>query len=368
MPYRPKDIYRGRRKFRVPLVILLFVVAALLIGGISMFYILQQYLVYDQDGVTLQLPSMASEADSAPAEETVRVSQAFEPVEVEVIYEAPDFSDTDLGGWDDLTATRARFIAYDDAASESRLNAVLNGLSDSYNGVVLELKSRAGTLAWASTSDMARGYGAAGEMDYTEIVASLHERGLTAAAQISCLADRLLGQRNWTVTLQDAGGVYQDSDGMYWLDPYNLSVRTYIADLMAELAAMGFDEIILADLCHPAVDTAFTYTVTLQTEASPVNAVCQMARRLAETLQGTDTAVSVLIRSSSLYGDSERTGQDMEIFWRIFARVYCPSDYWNAESDRAAAAETMYDGDIGIRFAPVCVDYTPEGFDSYVMK
>ena len=67
MPYRPKDIYRGRRKFHVPLTILLFVLAGLFIGAVVMFYALQQYIVYDQSGVTLQLPFMQTEPP-VPAE------------------------------------------------------------------------------------------------------------------------------------------------------------------------------------------------------------------------------------------------------------------------------------------------------------
>ena len=69
MAYRPKDIYRGRRKFRVPLMIGLFILAFLLIGTVGLFYFLQQFLVYDQTGVSLQLPFMASEtAEDAPEE------------------------------------------------------------------------------------------------------------------------------------------------------------------------------------------------------------------------------------------------------------------------------------------------------------
>ena len=56
MPYRPRDIYRGRRKYRVPLTILLFTLAVLLAGSVGMFFFLQQYMVYDANGATLQLP------------------------------------------------------------------------------------------------------------------------------------------------------------------------------------------------------------------------------------------------------------------------------------------------------------------------
>ncbi len=378
MPYRPKDIYRGRRKYRVPLTIGLFVLAFLLIGAVGMFYFLQQFLVYDQTGVRLQLPFMASETVEEPEEQVS--APAFEPVEVQVIYEAPDFSDLDLGGWEELSPTKALFVPFSDAADEMKLDAAVMGLGSEYDGVVLELKGPEGRLAWTSDCDMAVAYGTAGTMDYTETVAALHERGLTAAAQISCLADELLCTRNWPVALRTASGdTYSDGDGTYWLDPYNREVRDYISDLMGELAAMGFDEIILADLYHPVSDnaeladdgsylsTGFRYSVTVQTAPDPVNAVCQMARRLAETMEGSGIAVSALLDEDSLLtGNGAATGQDISLFWRIFARLYCPCESWNAMTDLESAAETLNGGEIAVRFVPVC-GYAPEGFESYVI-
>lgn len=369
MPYRPKDIYRGRRKFHVPLTIFLFVLAGLLVGTVVLFYALQQYIVYDQSGVTLQLPFMREETE-APVEEETVVSPVFEPIAVQVIYEEPDFSEIDLGGWEALSETRTRFIPYADASSDTKLAAALsNALSGDFTGVVLELKNESGRLAWASSCELAADYGTAGTMDYTETIESLHERGLTCAAQISCCADELMATRNWPATLQlYAGTPYRDSGGKYWLDPYNRTIRSYIAELTAELAAMGFDEIILADLYHPVSDSEFLYSVTLQTGASPVVAVCQMGMRAVETAQDTGAAVSALIDTDSLRnGLSDKTGQDIATFWRIFARLYCPTDAWSAASDMELAIDSMTAGDAAVRFVPVS-EIIPEGMASYEVK
>ncbi len=369
MPYRPKDIYRGRRKHRVPLTIFLFILAGLFIGAVVLFYALQQYIVYDQNGVTLQLPFMETEPPEEPEEETAP-TPAFEPIAVEVIYEEPDYSDLDLGGWEGLSPTQARFVPFDDAASETRLAAALsNARSGGFSGVVLELKGRSGRLAWASSSELAAAYGTAGTMDYTGTIADLHEQGYTCAAQICCCADELMATRNWPATLQQyAGTPYRDGSGTYWLDPYNRSIRGYIVELAEELAAMGFDEIILADLYHPVSDTPFLYSVTLPTDPSPVTAVCQMGRRVAEALKESDTAVSVLISADSLRGGlGERTGQDLSVFWKLFTRVYCPTDYWTAASDMELAIESMNGGDPGARFVPVS-EMIPDGMTSYEVK
>ena len=368
MPYRPRDIYRGRRKSRLPLTIFLFVLAGLFIGAVVLFYALQQYIVYDQNGVTLQLPFMQTE--QTPPPEEVPLSPAFEPIAVQVIYEEPDFSDVDLGGWETLSPTQARFIPFSDASSETKLAAAIsNAAGGDYSGVVLELKDRSGKLAWASGCELAAAYGTAGTMDYAETIASLHEQGLTCAAQISCCADELMATRNWPVTLQQFSGTpYRDSDGVYWLDPYNRSIRSYLIDLTEELVDMGFDEIILADLYHPVSDTPFLYSVTLQTPANPVTAVCQMGRRIAESVKDRGVPVSALISGNSLRnGLSAQTGQDISVFWKLFARLYCPTDAWTAASDLELAAESMNGGDAGVRFVPVS-ELIPEGMKSYEVK
>lgn len=368
MPYRPKDIYRGRRKFRVPLTIALFVIAALIVGAVVMFYALQQFLVYDQTGVSLQLPFMQSQTPAAD-EPSGEPEPTFEPVAVQVVYEDPDFSEVDLGGWQELRATKALFVPYEDVTSETKLaSAISDASGGDFTGLVLELKDRSGQLAWVSQSETAVNYGTSGAMDYTETLAAIHEAGLTAAAQLSCCADDLMAKRNWLITLQTpSGGAYTDEDGVSWLDPYNRTVRNYIAELMAELTAMGFDEIILADLYHPVSETGFIYSVTLQTEADPVMAVCQMARRLVELEEGGAT-VSALIDADSLRnGMSSQTGQDIDIFWRIFARLYCPTSADMAASDLELAADAMNDGDAAVRFVPVSA-VIPEGMGSYVVK
>lgn len=368
MAYRPRDIYKGRRKFRVPLTIFLSVLVFLIAGTVVMFYTLQQFIIYDQTGVTLQLPFMETEEPEAEAAD--EPEPTFVPIQVEVIYEDPDFSQIDLGGWENLEAARLYFIDYDTATDSVDLAAaVTTAETESYTGVVLELKSPKGQLAWASASETALSYGTGGSMDYTETIQTIHDAGMTAMVQISCCADKTLSDRNWTVTLQTTGGTtYRDEDGVGWLDPYNRTVRNYIGDLMSELAAMGFDEIILADLYHPYSETGFQYSTTLHTTPNPVTAICQMGRRLVEAMEGSGVTVSVLLDEESLRNNGGTlTGQDMDIFWRMFARLYCPSESGSSADNKVLAIESMTQGDADIRFVPV-TNGAPDDFDSYCIR
>lgn len=370
MPYRPKDIYRGRRKFRVPLSILLFAVTFLLAGGIGMFFFLQQYMVYDADGATLQLPF--GREDQAPdvPEGLPTPEPTFEPVEVQVVWENPDFEDVDMGTWDKLKPVQGLFISQNTVQDAAALAASVSAVkSGGYSMAVLEMKNRTGRLAWASEAETARAYLTSGATDVTAVIEDLHQAGKTVAAQISCFADSLLLQHNWSFALRYAdGSVCQNDDGSYWLDPYDQTVRTYLTDLALELAAMGFDEIILADLYHPVSEQGFTYSVTPVTGADPVVAVCQTGRRIAEALEDTDTAVSVRINADSLRsGNGAQTGQDIAVFWRMFARLYCPTYNEVLASDKELAVEKSNGGDAEARFVPVTGVIPEEGSKSYLI-
>lgn len=370
MPYRPKDIYRGRRKFRVPLNIFLFVLALLLFGGVTLFYVLQRYIVYDADGATLQLPGRQTE-ETLPEDDPAAVQHTFEPVEVQVVWEAPDFSDVDMGAHDDLTAVRGLFIPLDTVTNGTDLTSAVAAVTGGdYTTAVLEMKDRTGQLAWPSTCETALGYRTGGSADVSAALDALHEAGKTAAAQISCFCDWLLLQHNWTFALSYAdGSLCQTEDGCYWLDPYNQTVRSYIIDMVRELAAMGFDEIILADLYHPVSENGFTYSETPVTEPDPVVAVCQAGQRIVEALGETQTVVSARLDAASLRdGLGQQTGQDLSIFWRLFGRLYCPTYSELLASDTELAAASINGGDPTVRFVPVMDALPEESPASYVLS
>lgn len=369
MPYRPKDIYRGHRKFRSPLSILLFVVAFLVVAAIGMFYFLQQYIVYDASGVRLQLP-FGREEETPAAEGEPAPTPTFEPLAVEVIWEDPDFEDVDMGGWEDLEPVQDRFIAMADVVNPQALAEAVASVTggDFYSGAILQVKDTSGQLAWTSSCATAVSYGTWGVTDLTGTIATLHEAGKTVAAQISCFVDNMLCARNPSVALQSGGYAYRDDSGNAWVDPYNRTIRTYVIDLAQELAAMGFDEVILADFYHPISEAGFTYTVTLRTPANPVVAVCQLGKRVAEALAGTGTAVSARLNAASLRnGQAAQTGQDLDIFWRLFARLYCPSGPDILASDMELATESMNAGDANVRFVPI-MGLMPEEHKSFVIS
>lgn len=366
MGYKPRDIYKGRRKYKVPLMILFFVLALLLVLTVGLFYGLQQFIVYDETGVHLQLVSPeAEENPEAPA--AVIPTPDVSGMTVNIVYRDPDFSQVSFEVGQERDARESAFVSFRDASDGARLQTRLAELQEQgYTSFLLDLKTESGQLAWASMAPMALSFGTGGTMDYTETVAALHEQGMSVAARISVCADNLLAVRNWPLALRNSAGMpFADDNEVFWLDPYNRQVRLYIIDLMEELAAQGFDEIVLDDLWHPSAEEGFAYSINLHTEASPTAAVCQLAVKLAEGAEGLGVELSLCLEGDSLrYDQAHRSGQDLELLWRVFDRFYCSTDAETAVSDRDQALRF---GGSAQRFVPICPYQAPEGFDSYVL-
>ena len=365
MAYRARELYRGRRKHTLPLLILLFTLAFLVLGTVLAFYALQQFIVYDETGVTLQF-NRAEETQESASQAVISLPD-LSGMQLQLVYRDPDFSDVSLPVGEELRSLQAGYIHFAEIQKPELLAERLEALrQENYKAVVFEMKTEAGLLAWASQSATAYSYGLSGTEDLSETLAALKEAGIHTTARISVCADDLLAVRNWPIALKsEAGTPYVDADGHYWLDPYNRAARLYIIELMEELAAMGFDEILLDELCHPRSEESFSYSVSLHIDPNPRAAVGQLAVKLAEAAQELGVELSVCADTASLRGDlAESSGQDLALFWRIFERVYCPSDSEQAASDRELALKF---GGSAERFVPICAYQSPESFSSYVI-
>ena len=350
MPYRSQDIYKGKRKFRTPLLILLFVLAFLVVGAVLAFYGLQQFIVYGEDGVSLEFHK--SEEPAVVETVPVVVTPDVTGMQVNIVFREPDFSDVSLPVGEDTPELHARLIPFSEVRDAVKLAAAVASAQEAgCDTVVLEMKDHSGQLAWASAVPQAAAYGTNGTTVFADVIAPLKEKGLTVIAKLSVCADDLMAVRNWPISLLTAEGMpYKDDSGHYWLDPYSRELRSYALALMQELAALGFDEIWLDDLCHPSAEPEnLRYSVTLRGAPNAHSAVCQLARKLAEGMQGSGVKLGVFVDSAVLTGEDSLSGQDAELFWRLFDRmcVYTTNDYY--ESDRSAALAL---GGSDARFVP----------------
>ncbi len=336
--------------------------ALLIITAILLFYGLQKYAVVTQDGVSLVLPFMdepVPEEHSGPDTPT--------EIPTDIVIETPDFGEVEAQAGEQLSPIRAVFVPADEISGEN-LSAYADGLEgQGANALVLDMKPESGQLSWVSEVYEASAFGLSGTEDLREPIAALKERSIYLVARLSCCVDEMMASRNTPLALKTPeGDLYSDSAG-YWLDPYNRAVREYIISLMKELAAMGFDEILLANVAHPAERESIVYSQDMSAAADVVSCVSNFALKVTEAMEDTGVRVSALLDRASLSeGQEPPAGQDLEFFYIVFDRIYMFSDEEKLSSDVQEAKAALTEGKVESRFVPI-MDAAP-GTESWVLR
>ena len=371
---RYTEFYRGRRKRRnyafIPFVIALALVAVVVV----LFYGMQKYAVITKDGVDVVLPGMEREETvlGGPDGEL----PVFDEVPVTLVIENPDYSGVKAVAGKDVEPLRAIFIASEDLNSDNLFSraAQLN----SGNALVLEMKPRSGYLKWTSNAKLAVDYGL---MEQNELAdnwkamilglqqyAGEQEKEIRLVAQISCCVDSALATRSADFALRNAAGFDIIDDTGYWLDPYNTQLRSYIVELVRELYDLGFDEVVLADVAHPVVETPegqdpmqFLYSKEMSTVPTPENAVCGFALYVANELADRSGGLGIYTGTRrSLVGLDEGTGQNAPLFLKVYDRVWFRTDRYEYTFNYQDIEKHVSIGSANDRFIPVVINYLPD--------
>ena len=368
---RVQVFYKGRRKRRnylfIPFVILLAIISV----GMVTLYGLQKYAVINKDSVSIELPILADK--NAVFDSQGHQIKSFDPVNVSVVFEEPDYSGVQAVAGAEVKPMRAIFVPYTDL-NHDKLQEYVGRLNQG-NALLLEMKPRSGQLMWESQAEMAVNYGISVPTDTTaavrEFLADMEEKDIYLAAQISCCIDNLLPTRTSAYTIKNEVGMnYQDEKGL-WLDAYNDAVRKYAAQMAQELFDMGFDEVVLADVAHPTLTEQVTllYTNEISTQRDTSLAVCGFAVSVARQLQDRESgALSIYCDTRpALVKPDLTTGQDARLFMRLYDRVYLRTDKsaypYNVEDIQSnVTIGSVYD-----RLMPVVENYIPSDNSSWVL-
>ena len=368
---RVQVFYKGRRKRRnylfIPFVILLAIISL----GMVTFYGLQKYAVINKDSVSIELPILADK--NAVFDSQGHEIKSFDPVNVSVVLEEPDYSGIEAVAGEKVKPMRAIFVPYTDL-NHDKLQEYVGRLNQG-NALLLEMKPRSGQLMWESQAEMAVNYGISVPSETTaavrDFLAEMEEKDIYLAAQISCCIDNLLPTRTSAYTLKNEVGMnYQDEKGL-WLDAYNEAVRKYAAQMAQELFDMGFDEVVLADVAHPTLTEQVTllYTNEISTQRDTSLAVCGFAVSVARQLQDRESgALSIYCDTRpALVKPDLTTGQDARLFMKLYDRVYLKTDKsaypYNVEDIQSnVTIGSVYD-----RLMPVVENYIPSDNSSWVL-
>ena len=360
---RPKTVYKGKRKFGKLITVLACTVVILIILAIWLFYHLQKYIVYDKDGLSLQIPFLQGQtmpAQDEPEPEAEAVT--FLPEEAEIVISAPDLSNVSTTAGENLSELRARYV---NAADISGTSLVVSAAGAS--ALVLQLKAADGLLAYKSSVSLADDYGVNAAADIAQTVQELRESGVYLVAELSCLIDNTMAERNSPIALKSAaqGAPVSDSRGSF-IDPYSSTARGYITDLIKELSQMGFDEVLLTNVIHPE-RTDVVYSQNMSQTLDKVSCISLFAKYVSDAAREAGIHVSVLCSAANLRTNSSaEIGQDIEFFFAVFDRVYVDtnSDYYLAD---LSTLEAFLGSASDTRIVPMIAGYIPED-GSFVAK
>ncbi len=148
-------------------------------------------------------------------------------------------------------------IPTDASASVEALNSALSAAKEANCSTALvTLKDDAGVLRYKSEIPRIKNLNSinAGALSAQQICDLIKKAGLTPAARISTLKDSTAPGSFGSYTFED-GMLWLDNTadkgGKLWLNPFEEASGDYIAEIVRELSAAGFKEIVCANVMYP---------------------------------------------------------------------------------------------------------------------
>lgn len=311
--------YYGRRTSGAGTVlkwIIVFLLAVLVVA-VGVYLWLENNLVYDDNGVYLPLPWKQQETSQPPVEpssDPVPPSPTdADPTDSVLVIETPSPSPS-------LTP---RDLAKETLqAVEVTPQALLGGSvaeqveSAGGNAVLVTMKNDDGTLNYVSGVELAVSLNASGsDPAVNRAIQELVQGECYTIARVSCFRDEILGGINSYALLSNSGYRWRDFNGIRWSCVGKSATRDYITAICAELAELGFDEILLTNCGYPPngtgqmgwlrVDATYPWG-SLDTVEGPFLA------QVKEAIEPYGAVLSVEALGKELAGEERATGLTVE--------------------------------------------------------
>ena len=334
---------------------------------------------------------------------------------LEIVLAPPDYSDVEGTAGRDMASLRAVFVPADGLTASLFQAHAARLESAELAAMVIEVKPAKGVLPYTSGVELTISFGTNGTFDLRSAVSLLKSQDVYLVAMMSVCADELMALRNPPIAMRNLSAQPYGEDDTYWLDPYNRGVNDYILKIMTELAAMGFDEILLSGLRHPSTSDVM-YSQAISTERNSVTAISNLAIRLTDAMSELDVAalrravdgvapsedglpadadipsgendaqepeasqpadnpeaaaarvrVSVLLNGSVFREGAENavTGENPDLFYKIFDRVYIYTSAEHYNSDVEIAGD-VFGAEAATRFVPFVNNALESG--SFVLR
>ena len=285
---------RGRRQKRLLAVILVLVILAA-----TAFLVIQNYIVYDDQGQAhIEWPFRKEEPQ--PDDQPPAVSDG----DVTIDY-------IDNAYMPRLQELHARMLP--GGALRQSVQKTMDSFAE--DAFAVEVKRVNGSLPYATEVAVPQ------EVETEQGVTTDDLRGLTAAgryaiARMSVFCDSYFVRAYPDAALHWEGGdFWYDDAGMAWLDPSHPQTLVYVTQLCQEYASLGFDEIMLDYFSYPTIGETGFIGGLADTDREEV--LTDFVKSLRANLPK-ETKLSIVLRSDL----TEESGLSAEMLAQRFDRVY----------------------------------------------
>ena len=309
--------YRGRRPDGKRWLIL--ALALLLLAGVA-FLVAQRYMVYNMDGsYYFELPW------SRRANRTEQTALSGSRQDLEIVIEGASDSE------DAPVVTQPLHAQELDAATlQGGMTRALDALPDNINAAAIRLKTPDGDLLYPSSLSAAvEAKAVAGGSIARSAIAELNDSGCYTIARLSALHDsRYSYAHKVDAAVQQvaySGEIWYDPDSTFYLAPEKELARQYLVSIAAEVASLGFDEILFDEFTYPPAGRLNNIRTGDRTMTMD-EALALLADELRAGLEDYDVRLSVSLDADTvLAGSNEKTGQVLSDLASRFDRVYVPT-------------------------------------------
>ncbi len=218
---------------------------------------LDRFVVYTRDGVYLDFtqgkkPLSGQLATPTEPRPTVPIHYGDDDMEVSTqLQQLAGFYITEA----DLSASSGSRDPQADSAA--KIDALIERVQKLPAGtpIMLEIKNIKGRFFYdSSVSTQRSNLINAAKTD--ELISALSAQGVYLIAQLPAFRDYYFGLNNVPSGLHHSSGRYlwMDDAGCYWLNPSHQGTITYLAQILAELKGLGFDEAVFSDFRFPVTE------------------------------------------------------------------------------------------------------------------
>ncbi len=347
--------YRGRRGGTGLLRVLPVSLAVVFVLGLSAYFVLRDFIVIDERGLSLDIPILMGTPTPTPPDVSPEIN-------IEVVETTPPpLSGSEETRAPELIKLNALFVPQAAILSEEGAQEYIDMYKNtSINALVLEMKTEAGKLTYNSSVPEALDAGAANASQKAESsIREMRGEGIYLAAYLSCFKDNTVPRKNQDLAVMHRQDVtWLDEKSISWLSPFSEGARRYIEGLALELCELGFNEIILDRV---------SFAVTGQTEQidygenedeprTPV--ISSFLENLRQKLSKKGVVLTCLPEASTLKdGFDADAGQDLAMITensdRIMARIPQKNLAEEFALIKSGVADIMGQEELALRFVPM---------------